>query len=135
MQLLIKNKNRGWKYSGGIRIKPKKKHDEQIYTKTGMNNRKTVYLNIISTIWWYSENHELFCRKNKYQFRTQPYKTSKTSNFDNLQIGTQEFLYSITDLFGATKALSIRCLNHVISQLAAFSWWLCKNARKWRWID
>ena len=67
--------------------------------------------------------------------RTQSYKISKTSNFDNLQIGTQEFLYSITDLIGVTKALSIRCFNRVISQLAACLWWLCKNARKWKLTD
>ena len=50
MQLLMKNKKRGWKYRGGTRIKAKKKPDEQIYTKTGMKNKITVYLNIISTI-------------------------------------------------------------------------------------
>ena len=60
-----------------------------------------------------------FAGKTTTNFETIPIKPVIHQTFTDLQIGTQEFLYSITGLFGVTKALSIRCLNHVINQLAA----------------
>ena len=60
-----------------------------------------------------------FAGKTTTNFEPNPVKPVRHQTLTIYRLAHKSSFTVITDLIGATKALSIRCLNHVIRQLTA----------------